>query len=145
VLWVEGEPGIGKSSLVAEALAGSDPAWDVGWGMADQLTERLPLIRQALYERMPLALRTALHAEAARELATAGADTLSVAQQLSAAGQPGAGWAVRWLLQSASALTARAPQLAAELLRRELGLGQRGEDDVQAAVERAAQLEDRDV
>src|SRR5689334_17760663 len=43
VLWVEGEPGIGKSSLVAKALAGSDPAWDVGWGMADQLTERLPL------------------------------------------------------------------------------------------------------
>ena len=31
VLWVEGEPGIGKSSLVAEALAaGSDPGWDVG-------------------------------------------------------------------------------------------------------------------
>src|SRR5690349_2055740 len=29
--------------LRGEALAGSDPAWDVGWGMADQLTERLPL------------------------------------------------------------------------------------------------------
>ena len=43
MIWVEGEPGIGKSSLVAEALAGSDPAWDTGWGMADQLTERLPL------------------------------------------------------------------------------------------------------
>jgi predicted ATPase len=43
VVWVEGEPGIGKSSLVAEAIAGSDPGWDVSWGMADQLTERLPL------------------------------------------------------------------------------------------------------
>ena len=44
VVWVEGEPGIGKSSLVAEALASaSDPEWDIGWGMADQLTERLPL------------------------------------------------------------------------------------------------------
>ena len=43
-VWVEGEPGIGKSSLVAEALAeASDPGWDVGWGMADQLTKRLPL------------------------------------------------------------------------------------------------------
>ena len=32
-VWVEGEPGIGKSSLVAEALAeASDPGWDVGWG-----------------------------------------------------------------------------------------------------------------
>jgi hypothetical protein len=44
VVWVEGEPGIGKSSLVAEALAAtSEPGWDVGWGFADQLTERLPL------------------------------------------------------------------------------------------------------
>ena len=44
VVWVEGEPGIGKSSLVAEALAaGSGLGWDIGWGMAGQLTERLPL------------------------------------------------------------------------------------------------------
>src|SRR5579864_8001472 len=44
VIWVEGEPGIGKSSLVAEALAGaSEPGWDIGWGIADELTERLPL------------------------------------------------------------------------------------------------------
>src|SRR6202050_4980431 len=41
---VEGEPGIGKSSLVVEALAGtSELGWDIGWGIADQLTERLPL------------------------------------------------------------------------------------------------------
>ena len=44
VVWVEGEPGIGKSSLVVEALAGvGEGGWEVGWGMADQLTERLPL------------------------------------------------------------------------------------------------------
>src|SRR5260370_35423653 len=44
VIWVEGEPGIGKSSLVAEALAeAGDPEWDIGWGIADQLTERIPL------------------------------------------------------------------------------------------------------
>src|ERR1700730_12905081 len=43
-VWVEGEPGIGKSSLVAEALAGaSELGWDIGWGIADQLTERMPL------------------------------------------------------------------------------------------------------
>lgn len=43
-VWVEGEPGIGKSSLVVEALAGaSELGWDIGWGMADQLAERLPL------------------------------------------------------------------------------------------------------
>ena len=44
VIWVEGEPGIGKSSLVAEALAAvSQPGWDVGWGLADTLIEQLPL------------------------------------------------------------------------------------------------------
>ena len=44
VVWVEGEPGIGKSSLVAEALAaGGAPGWDIGWGVAGKLTERLPL------------------------------------------------------------------------------------------------------
>ena len=44
MVWVEGEPGIGKSSLVAEALAAvGQPGWDVGWGGADQLTARLPL------------------------------------------------------------------------------------------------------
>src|SRR5260370_32507553 len=44
VVWVEGEPGIGKSSVVAEALAeASDPERDIEWGIADQLTERLPL------------------------------------------------------------------------------------------------------
>src|SRR5579864_9453561 len=43
-VWVEGEPGIGKSSLVVEALAGmGELGWDVGWGIADQLAERMPL------------------------------------------------------------------------------------------------------
>ena len=33
VVWVEGEPGIGKSSLVAEALAEvSELGWDTGGG-----------------------------------------------------------------------------------------------------------------
>ena len=54
VVWIEGEPGIGKSSLVAEALSiagsiagsiGGQPEWDVGWAGADQLTGRLPMAR----------------------------------------------------------------------------------------------------
>src|ERR1700733_10394599 len=90
-------------------------------GSGAELAFRHQLIRQALYESMPAALRTALHAEAARDLAASGADALSVAQQLSAGGQPGEGWARTWLVAAAPALTARAPHLAAELLRRELG------------------------
>ena len=89
-------------------------------GSGAELAFRHQLIRQALYESMPTALRTALHAEAARELAATDADALSVAQQLFAARQPGEGWARAWFLQTAPALTTYAPQLAADLLRREL-------------------------
>lgn len=89
-------------------------------GSGTELVFRHALIRQALYETMPLGLRTALHAEAARELAAAGADALSVAQQLSAARQRGGGWAREWLLRTAPVLTTRAPQLAVEMLQREL-------------------------
>jgi DNA-binding CsgD family transcriptional regulator len=40
-VWVEGEPGIGKSSLVVEARAGTAVlGWEMGWGMADQLATR---------------------------------------------------------------------------------------------------------
>jgi hypothetical protein len=99
-------------------------------GAGPELTFRHPLIRESLYLSMPEAVRTALHAEAARELATVGADVLSVAQQLDSAGQagagppgaslPGAGWSRSWLVQAAPALTSRAPELAVELQRREL-------------------------
>jgi DNA-binding CsgD family transcriptional regulator len=92
---------------------------DIVDGSGPELVFRHPLIRQALYESMPTALRTGLHAEAARELAASGADALSVAQQLSAAKRPIKGWARTWLIRTAPILTARAPQLAADLLRRE--------------------------
>src|SRR6185312_2843102 len=91
-------------------------AADLLIGSGSELAFRHLLIRQALYESMPAALRTALHAEAARELAAMSADALSVAQQLAAAGQPSRGWARTWLIQTAPVLTARAPQLAADLL-----------------------------
>ena len=86
------------------------------------------LIQQALYESMPAALRTALHAEAARELAAAGADALSVAQQLSAANKPGEAWARTWLIESGPALAIRAPQVGAEILRRELDATPAGDE-----------------
>jgi DNA-binding CsgD family transcriptional regulator len=108
-------PVSGLTAALQEAVAAG-----IVTGSGAELVFRHPLIQQALYESMPLALRTALHAEAARELATAGADALSVAQQLSAAGRPVKGWARDWLIQAAPALATRAPELAVELLRREL-------------------------
>jgi len=102
-------PGL-QEAVAARILVGSGP----------ELAFRHQLIHQALYESMPTALRTVLHAEAARELAATDADALSVAQQLVAARQPGADWARGWLLRAAPALTTRAPQLAADLLRQEV-------------------------
>src|SRR4029077_17032107 len=107
-----------QEAVTARILVGSDA----------ELAFRHQLIRQALYESMPAALRTALHAEAARELAATDADALSVAQQLFAARQPGEGWSRAWLIQAAPTLTTRAPQLAADLLRRELDATPRGDE-----------------
>ncbi len=89
-------------------------------GSGAELAFRHLLIQQALYESMPSGLRAALHAEAARELAANSADALSVAQQLFAADQPSRGWARAWLVEAAPGLITGAPQLAVELLRREL-------------------------
>ena len=90
-----------QEAVAAGILIGSGP----------DLAFRHLLIQQALYESMPAALRTALHAEAARELAATGADALSVAQQLSAAKRPGEDWVRKWLIESGPALAIRAPQL----------------------------------
>jgi DNA-binding CsgD family transcriptional regulator/tetratricopeptide (TPR) repeat protein len=117
------QPVSGLAAGLQEAVAAGILA-----GSGTELVFRHPLIRQALYESMPLALRMALHGEAARELAAAGADALSVAQQLSAGRRRGEGWAREWLIQAASALTARAPQLAVELLQRELDAAPSGGD-----------------
>jgi DNA-binding CsgD family transcriptional regulator len=114
---------------VSDLAAGLQEAVAAGIlvGSGSELAFRHLLIQQALYESMPMALRTALHAEAARELAAAGADALSVAQQLSAADRPGEDWTRSWLVQTAPALIVQAPQLAADLLERELDEAPAGE------------------
>jgi DNA-binding CsgD family transcriptional regulator/tetratricopeptide (TPR) repeat protein len=75
------------------------------------------LIRQALYEGMPTALRTALHVQAARALAEAGAAPERVAVQLAAAEASADEWVRDWLTRVAPVVVYRAPGVAAGLLR----------------------------
>ncbi|MFC0529577.1 ATP-binding protein [Phytohabitans kaempferiae] len=88
------------------------------------LAFRHPLIRAALYEEMPAAVRAAWHRDAARALADGGAPAERVARQLLPAFQrddaPGVAdeWMVRWLVDTGQRLVARAPGAAIPLLRR---------------------------
>jgi DNA-binding CsgD family transcriptional regulator/tetratricopeptide (TPR) repeat protein len=89
-----------------------------------RLAFRHNLIRQVLYEGMPAALRVALHLQAARMLADAGALAERVAAQLMSAGldperaaAPVDSWVVEWLAGAAPALTYRVPEVAENILR----------------------------
>ena len=83
---------------------------------------RHPLIRAALYDEMPAAVRAAWHRDAARALADAGAPPERVARQLlGAADGPRAAEAVDermldWLVRTGDQLVSQAPGVAAELL-----------------------------
>jgi len=86
---------------------------------------RHPLIRAALYEEIPVAVRAAWHRDAGRALAEADAPVHRVARHLlQALRSPGSitermdEWTLRWLARTADLLVAQAPQVAAELLRR---------------------------
>jgi DNA-binding CsgD family transcriptional regulator/tetratricopeptide (TPR) repeat protein len=86
---------------------------------------RHPLIRDALYEEIPVSVRAAWHRDAGRALAEAGAPADRVARQMlravAASGGPAEPmdeWMLSWLARTAEPLVGRAPQVAAELLRR---------------------------
>ncbi len=84
---------------------------------------RHPLIRTALYDKIPAPVRAAWHRDAGRALAAAGAPVDRVARQmLRAADGPGGTtepmeeWMLDWLARTADLLVGRAPAVAAELL-----------------------------
>jgi DNA-binding CsgD family transcriptional regulator len=88
-----------------------------------ELAFRHPLIRAALYDAMPAAMRAAWHRGAARALAESGAPAYRVARQLRPAcdadGHGGAAdeWMVRWLASAGHELVAHVPAVAIPLLR----------------------------
>ncbi|MCE7009713.1 AAA family ATPase [Kibdelosporangium philippinense] len=84
----------------------------------DGLAFRHPLIRIALYEQLPVAVRAAWHRDAAKALAESGAPVDRVARQLLPADVRDEEWLARWLEDAAPALVGHAPKVAAEVLRR---------------------------
>jgi DNA-binding CsgD family transcriptional regulator/tetratricopeptide (TPR) repeat protein len=116
---VTGRPPTGLSAAVAEAMAAGVL---VESGL--RLGFRHVLIRQALYDGTPAALRLALHRQAARALAEAGAAVEQTAEQLLAAvpetDAVGVvdGWVLDWLAGPGRVLSYRSPKAAAELLSR---------------------------
>ena len=114
---------LGRS--VADLIPAVDEACAVGV-LAESghgLGFRHPLIRAALYDDMPAAVRAAWHRDAGRALAEAGAPPDRVARQLLRAAdggpaEPADEWMLDWLARTADLLVGQAPGVAAELLTR---------------------------
>jgi DNA-binding CsgD family transcriptional regulator len=101
-----------RESLAAGVL-GEEPT---------RLRFRHDLLREALYQDLPGAVRAGLHRDAARALAGAGAPAEQVAEHLLRGATPGDVEAVAWLREAATRVASHAPAVAVDLLRRALEL-----------------------
>jgi len=112
---VLGRPVGSLAAVVRESLAAGvvEPA-------GVRLRFRHDLLRQALHESVPAALRAGLRRDAALGLMAAGAPVERVAELVLAAGDAADGWEVDWLVDNAAGLTRRSPAVAAELFERAL-------------------------
>ena len=109
---VLGVPALDFLAVIQEAAAAGVLAAE-----SDRLAFRHEVIRQALYESLPVSARNALHLQAGQALAAAGVPAERAAQHLLAGTTLDAG-TVDWLAGAAGQLIARAPELAADLLSR---------------------------
>ncbi len=89
----------------------------------NRLAFRHPVIWQALYDSMAVAVRDALHHQTAEAFARAGSPADNVANQLLAAGGEFGRWVTEWLAAATPVLTYRAPLVTVELLQRVLRSG----------------------
>jgi len=108
-----GEPVAGEPVAGEPAVSGAGTVAGAGRRMAF----RHGLIRQVLYDGMPEAVRAALHLQAARALASAGAVPERIAAHLAVVPDSADEWVLEWLADAAPVLTYRAPKVAAGLLR----------------------------
>ena len=83
---------------------------------------RHDLIRDAIYEDLPLSVRHALHREAGQRLARVHAPARQVAEHLARGAGPGDAEAIRWLTRAAREAAMTSPDVAADLLARAIGL-----------------------
>ncbi|WP_460399908.1 BTAD domain-containing putative transcriptional regulator [Actinophytocola sediminis] len=113
----------------ADVLAAVDEATTAGVLVAngDRMAFRHQLIRQALYEGMAPALRTALHRQAAERLDRAAASVEIIAghlaNHLAAASTTVDSWTIGWVHDHGEQVAARAPDIGRELLRRAVPAG----------------------
>ncbi|GAA4994176.1 LuxR family transcriptional regulator [Streptomyces siamensis] len=109
---------------VGSLLAGVEAALSAGLLSADgpRLAFRHDLIRQAVHENLPLAVRTALHREAADSLRAIGARSAEVAWHVVMSGGPVDDDAVTTLSTAVRELSSSAPDAAADLAQRVAGL-----------------------
>ncbi|HUR77692.1 MAG TPA: AAA family ATPase [Acidimicrobiales bacterium] len=84
----------------------------------EHLAFRHALVRDAIYEQIPLGLRRELHREIGRTLADAGSDALSVAHHLRLGAREEDPEAAEWLRRAARLVATRSPATAVELLER---------------------------
>jgi DNA-binding NarL/FixJ family response regulator len=109
---------------VGSLLSGIEAALNAGLLSADgpRLAFRHDLLRQAVHENLPLAVRTALHREAADSLRGTGARSAEVAWHVVMSGGPVDDDAVTTLHTAVRELSSTAPDAAADFAQRVAGL-----------------------
>jgi DNA-binding CsgD family transcriptional regulator len=83
-----------------------------------RLRFRHDLIREAIYEDLPLSVRRGLHHEAGQRLAGSGAPILQLAEQFARGAAHGDAEAIGWLTRAAREAAPTSPDVAADLLDR---------------------------
>ena len=113
---------VGKKAPTLKPLMAACLRAGILENLGTQLAFRHPLVRQALYQDMPAALRGWLHLAAAHVLAESGRLPEELAEHVILGAAPGDLGAVEWLRTAARQASSRSPTVAARLLRQAIEL-----------------------